>query len=215
MTGAAQRACYESIQQDAYERALQLYLLQDTAVQYVRAEVRGYGQTTRYHRYPYLYPVSKGVMPGIGSWNPGQVQDVSFFAGGSMVKLTFPVTSFSVETDILIERNSDVRGKRTEGFFVTEDAFFMTAFDNTGKQLPPSAWGTALPVTVGAQTPSNVAELGDSLLLKWTGDAWEDGSCGEYVYLDGGAFSTSICAPGLYAVGEKTALVYMPVGLGK
>jgi len=210
--GSAARSCYEAIQVDTHNRALQLYLMQPTNTQYVRAEVRDYDQALRYHEWvAYLYAVSKGPLPSVNSALPGTASTIDVQSGGSNIEIAVADTSVSEPTSIVVEAPSDVRGKQTTGFLLSDATFTLIAFDAGGDELPQDFWNSPPEISVsgvgmklaavGAQTP---------LLLHWKDFTWADGACGDYKR-GNNSFTVPICTTGLFSVGQKTELNFMPI----
>jgi hypothetical protein len=210
MAGEAQRDCLEAIQEDTHERALQLYLFQETSSDYVRAEVRGYEEAMAYHDYPYYYVLSKGPVPVTTGWSPGNTAEIQVDAASTPVTIEVPQSAFDTAVDIVTGDSADVSNMPTTGYAITNAAFTLSVFDETGGALSDQAWTGSLNVTVGAASQKKVNNVGDRHLLRWNGGHWVDDTCGDYVF-NGSTFTVPICKSGLYTVGVETVTGFMPL----
>jgi hypothetical protein len=106
--------------------------------------------------------------------------------------------------------SADVSNMTTAGYAITNAAFTLSVFDETGGAVSDQAWTDSLNVTVGAAGQKMVDNLGDRHLLRWNGRHWLDDTCGDYEF-NGSMFTVPICKSGLYTVGVETVTGFMPL----
>jgi hypothetical protein len=213
-TGASARICYEEIQVDAYDKAIDLFLLQSTESRYARAELRGFVESLRYFDLPYIYALSKGEVASIDPIATDTATHVTVAAGnGSSAAITVPAGAVSATADLVTVPTVDVRGKQTAGFATNDAGFIMMVFDGSGAQLPDGGLAAPIEINIALTQPLKLGSHHEKgLLLVWQNGRWKDAACGPYLYdPQGKGFTVPVCVTGQFVVGEVQYFGYLPI----
>lgn len=216
MLAPGARACYESLQNLAYQDAVDIFLSQSTFVDYVRAEVRGYGGALSPFGWLELGRLWKTTPPAVVALQPAAAAEAGLSsAAGPEVALAFPSGAVTEPQQIIFAVDPSLSGKSAPTGQMLGGASFSLTAAETGSRAAQEEQAFVMPVmaTVAYGQAEIAPLLEDTLvLLYWNGSQWEPAACGA-VAADPAANTlvTPICQTGLYALAGETYSVGLPV----
>jgi len=210
-TGDQARLCYEGIQTETYNDALDIFLLQNTNRTWISARVHGYylnpGLTgTRY------YDLYKTSAPETVNVNPAVEQSLDFTTSDTPTTLDIPAGATEDPIQIVAIPDIQVFNNQPE-FIMGKISFNLEAYTSAGDLIISPTFDPPLTITLeygaGAFPPAQEAQL---KLLYWNGSIWEDAACGPYVRdLVNHILQTNICHFSAFTIGEPGHPIYLPM----
>ena len=180
LSGAAERSCWEGIQQTTYVSATDVFLAQSYRTHFVNAEVRGYFANFGLLNQPYLYALSKGPLPTYQTVTTSTQQTINFTStAGTTAALNVPAGAVTQTTTIVII--PDVPTPDSPGGFQLGNLTFNLQAYVSGTLVPTQTFQQPITITLHYEEQAlGLVNEADLLLLWWDGTDWVDAACGPY-----------------------------------
>lgn len=210
LTGETAKTCYEDIQTNTYEDALDIFLVQGRVRQFSRAEIQGYYLSQATGNLQFYYQVTKGELPAVDTVIPDADTSTSVTNNaGSITTLDIPADTVDEQISIVLVPDLVTNGEPA-GYLLGGLAFDIQAYDGDGLLI--DAVTLNQPVTITLHYVDEDILFIDEATLQlfwWDGTNWVDAACGAYVRdLVNNILEVPICHFSSFAVGGDQALLY-------
>ena len=208
------RPCYEELQEQAYQDAIDIFLRQSTVTAFARKEVQGYQGALNHWADVEWIMLWKSGQPALADLQPnaaGQVETDS--ATGMALTLDFPAGAVTEPRKAIVVPDVAVPGRATPGLALGKLAFSITAFNSAGQPLSGVAFAQPVRVTV-AYERADIAPLIESTLtlLRWNGSSWVEVPLRRSLpSTQAGTLQVTIHQTGTYALAGDTHDISLPV----
>ncbi len=211
LVGDTARECYEDIQEQTYQDAVDIFLVQALQRTYVSANVQGYYLNPG-RQGPRYYDLHKNPLPETVTVEPTVEQTLNFTPTlGVTATASIPAGSVTQEIQIVALPEIKTFAGPSE-FMLGGVNFDLQAYLPDGTLIPDMVFENPITITLaygaGAFTPEQEAGL---VLLYWDGANWVDAASGPYVRdLVGHSLQVPILHLSTFGLAEPSELIYLP-----
>lgn len=213
LVGDAARICYEDIQTETYNDALDIFLLQGKTYNFYNAEVQGTyinqatGGLTSY------YPLTKSELPSVESVEPEAAASIPLSSiSGTTMTAEIPIGA--VDASVYIVLTPDIPTFYNPPDFKLGDfSFRIEVFAEDGSQINDLNLFEDVTLNINYSDEAIKPLVESSLMLFWwDGSQWVDAACGDYIRdLENNILQIPICHFSDFAIGGFSYDIFLPI----
>lgn len=213
LVGDEARLCYEEIQTETYEDALDIFLLQGKTYNFFNAEIQGNYNNPATGGLLSYYPLTKSELPSVEEASPESATTILMTSTlGTEMTAEIPIGAVDDPVQIVLTPDVPTYGNPTS-FKLGDFSFDVQAFDELGDLLEGFTLNEPMILTI-QYTDIQVQTLDESslMLFWWDGADWVDAACGAInLDIENNILEVPICHFSDFAIGGVSYDIYLPM----